>query len=81
MEIRRTVCIIFDWNSIQFLIFLKIFKNVFFIYFEREREREHERRRGRDLERERERGRESQAGPTLSAQTPTGGLISQTVKS
>ena len=49
-----------------------------FPYFERERETEHEQRRGRD-----EGDTASEAGfrPKLSAQSPTRGLNSQTVRS
>ena len=59
-------------------IYKEVFKN-FFIYFERERERESERERAHASGGGAE--RESQAGSTLSPQSPMWGSNSQTVRS
>ena len=69
-----------DFGFLFFVLIFLFFKiNIFgvFIYFERERK--HTRTRGSEGQREGE--RESQAGSTLSAQSPTQGSISQTMRS
>ena len=69
------------YNPVNFIEIFNLKHYFLNIYFERQRERERERAHMQKWERQSQRGRENPKQAMLSAQSPTQGLISQTMRS